>query len=81
MPDREESFTFTCPHCGDPSATTTAPEIDVHAGATYVCHLCGQRVIFEAFTADEYVAYAKLRAENALLKRSLALSAQEPNQA
>lgn len=48
-------YVFACPHCGEPSAQVTDPELDIHAGATYTCAECDQDVIFEAMTPDEYV--------------------------
>ena len=52
---RPRCFVFTCPHCGDPLATTAQDSVDVHAGATYRCAECDGGVVFEALTPDEYV--------------------------
>jgi transcription elongation factor Elf1 len=50
------TFEFTCPSCGDPFATTKESFVDIHSGATYTCAVCDERVIFEVFTAEQYVA-------------------------
>lgn len=50
------SAVFTCPYCGHPNAMTVEPSLDIHEGADYGCDECGGRVVFVAFTLDEYKA-------------------------
>ena len=51
---RMRELMFSCPHCGDPAASTVQPDVDIHAGATYQCNRCGEEVIFEVLTVAEY---------------------------
>jgi len=46
---------FSCPSCGDPSASVVGGSLDIHSGATYRCSECDARVIFEALTVEQYV--------------------------
>ena len=50
-------FVFSCPHCGDPCATTKQDGVDIHAGATYRCSECNREVVFEVMSVDQYVAH------------------------
>ena len=50
----ELTFIFDCPNCHDPFAETKERSIDIHAGATYRCDSCGERVVFVALTVEQY---------------------------
>lgn len=64
-------FVFDCPHCREPYATVglkfknvfnergkvSADTIDVHSGAQFECNECGGKVIFQAFTPEQYTKF------------------------
>ena len=47
---------FTCPYCGHPNAMTIEPSLDIHEGANFGCDECSGRVVFVAFTLEQYRA-------------------------
>ena len=52
-------FIFDCPYCREPFSRVVGEEVDIHSGAAYKCAECGEVVVFQAFTTDEYVAYCE----------------------
>ena len=52
-------FIFDCPYCHLPHSEVIGQAVDIHSGATYKCAECGEFVVFQVFTTDEYVAYCE----------------------
>ena len=57
---REQTLFFICPDCEERFTKMEEFDSDIHTGEVYHCSNCGIRVIFQAFTLEQYGAVNRL---------------------